>query len=151
MRFHEHLTTLTLLFILRTTFAAYTLVKDYSGFNCFDDWNFYGYWDNLTLGDVKYLTQEDANTQCLAYVNNAGNAIFKVDNTSKVAFNSKRNSYFRYVLNSSNHILLGLFELSMRCTFHLDALFGRLSGPKVPGWNARSEIDVHFFWSATAS
>lgn len=48
----------------------------------------YGVW----LGDVQYLNQADAATQKLAYVNEAGRAIIKVDSTTNVPFNDKRNS-----------------------------------------------------------
>jgi hypothetical protein len=30
--------------------ASYDLVRDYSGTSFFDRWDFYGSWDNLTLG-----------------------------------------------------------------------------------------------------
>ncbi len=43
-------------------------------------------------GDVWWLDASDAFSQQLAYVNSAGNAIMKVDNTSVVPFNQKRNS-----------------------------------------------------------
>jgi len=29
---------------------GYDLVRDYSGLTFFDEWDFYGSWDNLTLG-----------------------------------------------------------------------------------------------------
>ena len=29
---------------------GYNIIKDYSGDTFFDDWDFYGSWDNLTLG-----------------------------------------------------------------------------------------------------
>ena len=91
--------------------AGYALVREYSGSSFFDRWDFFGNWDNLTLGasltvtpspslikvglctgDVWWLDREDATSQGLAYVNNAGNAIIKVDNTSNVPFNEKRNT-----------------------------------------------------------
>ncbi|KII86313.1 glycoside hydrolase family 16 protein [Plicaturopsis crispa FD-325 SS-3] len=72
--------------------SAYDLVRDYSGASFFDRWAFYGSWDNLTDGDVNFLDHDDATSQRLAYTNDAGNAIIKVDNTSNVAFNNKRNS-----------------------------------------------------------
>ena len=48
---------LSLFFLLSLSSATlgYSLVRDYSGVNFFDDeqgnplWNFYGFWDNLTL------------------------------------------------------------------------------------------------------
>jgi hypothetical protein len=87
--------------------TAYNLVRDYSGQNFFQGWDFYGSWDNLTLGmcprpvvchpngligDVWWLDEADAMSQHLAYINNANNAIIKVDNTSNVALNEKRNT-----------------------------------------------------------
>lgn len=43
-------------------------------------------------GDVWWLDAQDATSQNLAYINDAGNAILKVDNTSNVPLNQKRNS-----------------------------------------------------------
>ncbi|KAL0958359.1 hypothetical protein HGRIS_000501 [Hohenbuehelia grisea] len=71
---------------------GYDLVRDYSGNSFFDGWDFYGHYDNLTLGDVWWLNRDDAFSQGLAYVNNARNVILKVDNTHDVPFNQKRNS-----------------------------------------------------------
>ncbi|CED84003.1 Concanavalin A-like lectin/glucanase, subgroup [Phaffia rhodozyma] len=73
--------------------TSYTLAKTYSGSTFFDDWSYYGNYDNLTLGDVTWVnrTVADANPE-LTYVNDAGNAIIKVDNTSTVAYNYKRDS-----------------------------------------------------------
>lgn len=48
--------------------------------------------NELAPGDVWWLNRNDAFSQGLAYVNNAGNAILKVDNTHNVAFNQKRAS-----------------------------------------------------------
>lgn len=43
-------------------------------------------------GDVIWVDRDTASSQGLAYTNDAGNAILKVDNTSIVPFNQKRNS-----------------------------------------------------------
>ena len=53
----------------------------------------------MCKGDVWWLNEEDAFSQNLAFVNQAGNAILKVDNTSNVLWNDKRNtvSYLDYV------------------------------------------------------
>ncbi|KII91131.1 glycoside hydrolase family 16 protein [Plicaturopsis crispa FD-325 SS-3] len=80
------------LFLFVTTVRAYNIVQDYSGQNFFDGWDFFGNYDNLTLGDVWWLSEVDAFSEGLAYVNAAGNAIIKVDNTSNVAYGQKRNS-----------------------------------------------------------
>ncbi|KAF9268860.1 hypothetical protein L218DRAFT_535714 [Marasmius fiardii PR-910] len=71
---------------------AYDLVRDYSGPTFFDDWDFYGSWDNLTLGDVWWLNREDAYSQRLVYTTSTGTSVVKVDNSSYVPFNEKRNS-----------------------------------------------------------
>ena len=31
--------------------VAFDIVREYSGSTFFDRWDFYGYWDNLTLGE----------------------------------------------------------------------------------------------------
>jgi hypothetical protein len=72
--------------------TAYELAEAYSGSAFFSGWDFYGSWDNLTLGDVWWLNETAAMQENLAYVNDAGNAIIKVDNTSTVAYGDKRNS-----------------------------------------------------------
>lgn len=43
-------------------------------------------------GDVTYVDQANATSSKLAYVNDAGHAIIKVDDTSVVPWNDKRNS-----------------------------------------------------------
>ena len=48
--------------------------------------------DNLTNGDAIFVSSQVATSQQLAFVNAAGNAIIKVDNTSQVPFNQKRNT-----------------------------------------------------------
>lgn len=100
--------TLFLLHWISITFG-YDMVRDYSGNTFFQGWDFYGSWDNLTLGryvsseyevttqrnvlgDVWWLNQQDAFSQGLAALNNAGNVILKVDNTSNVEYLQKRNS-----------------------------------------------------------
>ena len=46
----------------------------------------------LCLGDVIWVDQANATQSHLAYVNDAGHAIIKVDNTTNVPWNYKRNS-----------------------------------------------------------
>ncbi|PPQ86641.1 hypothetical protein CVT25_006825 [Psilocybe cyanescens] len=71
---------------------AYDIVKDYSGDTFFDGWHFYGSYDNLTSGDVDYVTRENATAKRLAYINSAGNAIMKVDNYTDTIYMEKRES-----------------------------------------------------------
>ncbi|KIK69978.1 glycoside hydrolase family 16 protein [Collybiopsis luxurians FD-317 M1] len=73
--------------------TTYDLIKDYSGSRFFNDWDFYGNYDNLTNGDAIFVTEEVATSDKLAYVDSATNhAIIKVDNTTEVAYNYKRNT-----------------------------------------------------------
>lgn len=72
--------------------GPYTLVKTYEGATFFDDWVYFNNFDNLTNGDVVFVSQEVAMSSNLTFVNDAGNAIIKVDNSSLVVFNQKRNS-----------------------------------------------------------
>ncbi|KAI0365645.1 hypothetical protein BV20DRAFT_723497 [Pilatotrama ljubarskyi] len=80
------------LFAATPALAAYNLVKKYSGADFFQGWDFYGNFDNLTNGDVNWVDQTNATQSKLAYVNDAGHAIVKVDDTSFVPFNYKRDS-----------------------------------------------------------
>ncbi|KAI0372082.1 hypothetical protein BV20DRAFT_1120294 [Pilatotrama ljubarskyi] len=63
---------------------GYDLVRDYSGPNFFDGWDFYGSWDNLTLSNVWWVNETRAAAEHLAYVNDAGRAIIRVDNTTNL-------------------------------------------------------------------
>ncbi|KAH9971041.1 glycoside hydrolase family 16 protein [Lactifluus volemus] len=71
---------------------SYDPVREYSGSTFFDRWDFYGSWDNLTLGDVWWLDRTSSLQQNLVYINEQNRAIIKVDNISQVPFNEKRNS-----------------------------------------------------------
>ncbi|GAA5854162.1 hypothetical protein JCM5353_002715 [Sporobolomyces roseus] len=69
--------------------AAYSLVKDYSGETFFNEWDFYGHYDNLTNGDANFVNQSAAGQ--LAYVNDAGNAIIRVSQ-EEVLYPNKRDT-----------------------------------------------------------
>jgi len=106
-------TTLLCLATLLSLSTSYELVHDYSGTTFFDRWDFYGSWDNLTLGvlariipiipffifltplitgDVWWLDRASAFRENLAYINEHDRVIIKVDNVTSVPFNEKRNS-----------------------------------------------------------
>ncbi|GJJ15425.1 hypothetical protein Clacol_009702 [Clathrus columnatus] len=86
--------TFALLFSLDVVHAQgpYQLIKTFQGETFFDDWTYFDGPDLLTNGDVVWVSKEVAIETNLTFVNNAGNAIIKVDNTSLVVFNQKRNS-----------------------------------------------------------
>ncbi|KAL4253040.1 Glycosyl Hydrolase Family 16 [Abortiporus biennis] len=88
MRLTRHI---PLLFAISSS-LGYELLREYAGTNFFNGWDWFGSWDNLTLGDVNWLSEADAMAQNLAYINSAGNAIIKVDNTTNVPLNEKRNT-----------------------------------------------------------
>jgi len=74
------------------TSNTYQFTRQYSGSSFFDRWQFYDNFDNLTNGDVTYVSQQVASSAQLAYLNDAGNIILKVDNTTKLSNGQKRNS-----------------------------------------------------------
>ncbi|PCH40441.1 glycoside hydrolase family 16 protein [Wolfiporia cocos MD-104 SS10] len=71
---------------------TYNMVKEYAGDSFFNDWNFYNNDDDLTQGNVFFVSAKEADSDHLAYINDAGNAIMKVDNTTTVTVGSVRNS-----------------------------------------------------------
>ncbi|KZT03265.1 glycoside hydrolase family 16 protein [Laetiporus sulphureus 93-53] len=76
-----------------TAFAAnYSLVRTYQGSDFFDGWSYYNYYDNTTSGDVEYVNASYATSDKLAYVTDAGQTVIKVDNTTFVPYNYKRDS-----------------------------------------------------------
>ncbi|THV07260.1 hypothetical protein K435DRAFT_959858 [Dendrothele bispora CBS 962.96] len=118
---------------------GYDLVRDYSGITFFDEWDFYGSWDNLTLGDVVWLSESDAFSQGLAYVNSAGNAILKVDNTHNVQDLQKRSSV--RITTKDSYAVGSLWIIDLR---HIP--FGCSVWPafwtKGPVWPDDGEIDI---------
>lgn len=118
---------------------AYDIVDDFSGLTFFDNWDFYGNYDNLTLGDVVWLNEADAFTQELALVNSAGNVIIKVDNFSNVPMNQKRNSV--RITTKSSYSLGSLWIID---AVHLP--YGCSVWPSIwtlgPDWPDGGEIDI---------
>merc|ERR1712093_107670 len=63
-----------------------TLAQEYTGATFFDAWTFNAsVIDNTTYGNIHYLSREASTASQLTYVNAAGNAIIKVDNTTSGA------------------------------------------------------------------
>ncbi|KAF8271845.1 glycoside hydrolase family 16 protein [Lactarius quietus] len=119
--------------------ASYDIVRDYSGSTFFDLWDFYGSWDNLTLGDVWWLDRTSAFQQNLAYINENNQAVIKVDNDSNIPFNEKRNT----IRITSQHSY-GVGSLWMIDLTHLP--YGCSVWPafwtKGPTWPDNGEIDI---------
>ncbi|KAI0354226.1 hypothetical protein OH77DRAFT_1405539 [Trametes cingulata] len=120
--------------------AAYNLAKEYSGSSFFSGWDFgNGTYDSTTHGHVNYLNQSSATSQKLAYVNDAGHAVLKVDDFSFVPWQEKRNSVR---IESTDFFPVGsviLFDAT-----HLP--FGCSVWPgfwtKGPAWPQGGEIDI---------
>jgi len=119
--------------------AQYNLVKEYSGSSFFDDWNFYDNFDNLTNGDAIFVSAQEATSENLAFVNGAGNAIIKVDNTTQVPFNQKRNTVR---ISSKDRFSVG----SLWIADMLHVPFGCSVWPawwsQAPDWPTGGEIDT---------
>ncbi|SJL02682.1 uncharacterized protein ARMOST_06016 [Armillaria ostoyae] len=64
--------------------ALYAPLREYAGQSFFNGWNFPGNYDNTTSGSVIFVDQATATANNLAYVNDAGNAILRVDNTTDI-------------------------------------------------------------------
>ncbi|KAJ7076012.1 glycoside hydrolase family 16 protein [Mycena belliarum] len=132
---------LSLLSLLCLTVSSYNIVHDFSGIGFFDagNWDFYGNYDNLTLGDVVWLDEPTAYSQQLALVNAAGNVILKVDNFSNVPFNQKRNS-----VRLTSKATYSLGSLWIIDAVHLP--YGCSVWPSIwtvgPSWPDGGEIDI---------
>ncbi|THH13299.1 hypothetical protein EW146_g6908 [Bondarzewia mesenterica] len=115
------------------------MVREYSGQGFFDRWDFYGSWDNLTLGDVWWLDRNSAFEQGLAYTDAQGRAVLRVDNTSTVLYNEKRNS-----VRITSHDSYGIGSLWITDITHLP--YGCSVWPalwtKGPVWPDNGEIDI---------
>ncbi|KAF9556138.1 hypothetical protein CPC08DRAFT_670251 [Agrocybe pediades] len=125
--------------ILLASAQAFEVVQDFSGTSFFDKWDFFGNFDNLTSGDVIWLNRSDAMSQQLAFVNDAGHAIIKVDNTTDVPFNIKRNT-----VRITSQQSFGLGSIIVTDMLHLP--FGCSVWPafwtKGINWPADGEIDI---------
>ncbi|KAF9443295.1 glycoside hydrolase family 16 protein [Macrolepiota fuliginosa MF-IS2] len=64
--------------------AIYAPLREYAGSTFFDAWDYYNFYDNTTWGNVTFVDRQTAVSDRLTYVNDAGNAVVKVDNTTFV-------------------------------------------------------------------
>ncbi|AFR98888.2 endo-1,3(4)-beta-glucanase [Cryptococcus neoformans C23] len=73
--------------------ASTPLVRTYQGDSFFDRWTYYGHYDNTTNGDAIFANKSVAtSTPELTYVTSDGSAIIRVDNSSTVQYNYKRDT-----------------------------------------------------------
>ncbi|RXW23623.1 hypothetical protein EST38_g2236 [Candolleomyces aberdarensis] len=113
----SHVAALALYFILNALpcLAAYVPLRQYEGSTFFDGWAYYGNVDNTTWGNVTYLDRADATSKRLTYVNDAGNAIVQVDNTTTLVRNAD-------VVNRDSIRLTSLDSYGMGSLIVMDAL-----------------------------
>ncbi|KAJ3539105.1 hypothetical protein NMY22_g4883 [Coprinellus aureogranulatus] len=90
-------------------------VDAYEGQTFFDGWAYYGNVDNTTWGNVTYLDRANALSKGLTYVNEAGNAVVKVDNTTTLVRNAD-------VVNRDSIRLTSLDAYGMGSLIVMDAL-----------------------------
>ncbi|KDR84432.1 hypothetical protein GALMADRAFT_237298 [Galerina marginata CBS 339.88] len=64
--------------------AAYSPIREHAGATFFDRWAYYGNVDNTTWGNVTFQDKENATSRGLTFINGAGNAVIKVDNTTTI-------------------------------------------------------------------
>jgi len=125
--------------------TTYDMVLEYAGASFFNDWNFYGSFDNLTNGDAIFVTSSVASSSKLAYVDPTTNrAIIKVDNTSTVALNDKRNT-----VRISSQDRVGVGSVWIADMYHVP--FGCSVWPafwsQAPNWPTGGEIDTFEHWN----
>ncbi|EGO23746.1 glycoside hydrolase family 16 protein [Serpula lacrymans var. lacrymans S7.9] len=139
--------------------ATYNAVKEYSGSTFFNDWTFYNNYDNLTNGDAIFVSASEGASDQLAYVDSSTlHAIIKVDNTTTVPYNQKRNTVR---ITSNDSFAIG--SVWVADMYHVPARSGPLGGGKpvrilhttlelvvmrlfthsqAPSWPAGGEIDT---------
>lgn len=118
---------------------GYSLVREYSGQSFFDLWDFYGAYDNTTLGNAVWVNQSYATSQRLAYIDSQGNVIIKVDNTTDVPMGQNRSTVRITTQDTYDVGSLWIIDLS-----HIP--FGCSVWPAFwsfgPNWPEDGEIDI---------
>jgi len=138
-----HTSTCSLISILAPVVVSatqYNFAKEYSGTSFFDGWDFYGNYDNLTNGDTIFVNASEATSGKLAYVDPSTNhAIIKVDNTTTVPYNDKRNAVR---INTQDKFSVG----SVWVSDMIHVPFGCSVWPawwsQAPDWPVGGEIDT---------
>ncbi|EGN98170.1 glycoside hydrolase family 16 protein, partial [Serpula lacrymans var. lacrymans S7.3] len=120
--------------------ATYNAVKEYSGSTFFNDWTFYNNYDNLTNGDAIFVSASEGASDQLAYVDSSTlHAIIKVDNTTTVPYNQKRNTVR---ITSNDSFAIG--SVWVADMYHVP--YGCSVWPawwsQAPSWPAGGEIDT---------
>ncbi|KAI5123088.1 hypothetical protein M0805_001444 [Coniferiporia weirii] len=119
--------------------TTYKYSMEYSGESFFDGWTFLDNVDNSTNGNVQFVSNSVAQKSNLAFVNDAGNAIMRVDNSSTIGFGQNRNSFH---ITTKNRFTAG----SVWIADFLHVPFGCSTWPAfwsvAPDWPVGGEIDT---------
>ncbi|KAH8104939.1 concanavalin A-like lectin/glucanase domain-containing protein [Phellopilus nigrolimitatus] len=119
--------------------TAYNFAMEYSGSSFFDGWTFLDHFDNLTNGDAVFVSQSVAQKSNIAFVNDAGNAIMQVDNSTTLSFGEKRNTLH---ITSADQFTVG----SVWIADFLHVPYGCSTWPSfwsvAPDWPTGGEIDT---------
>ncbi|EJD03859.1 glycoside hydrolase family 16 protein [Fomitiporia mediterranea MF3/22] len=118
-----------------TATSAYKLVESHSGKNFFDRFSF---WDiaDPTDGTVDYQSQSNAESDGLININDAGNAVMRVDTTSTISGNRKS-----VRITTENTFTQGIFVLD---AVHMPQGCGTWPAfwSNGPDWPTFGEIDI---------
>ncbi|KZS88999.1 hypothetical protein SISNIDRAFT_445408 [Sistotremastrum niveocremeum HHB9708] len=127
--------------LLFPVLAEITLFQNYSGSTFFDRWTFFSGADLKTPGNVLYISEQQNNDLKLAFLNEAGNAIIKVDNTTD---GSADPNYGRASIKISSNDSIPLGSLIIMDAVHLP--FGCSVWPAFwtsgQVWPDQGEIDM---------
>lgn len=114
--------------------ATYSLIESHAGSSFFDGWIYETGYDNTTNGDTTW-----SSSPSLAYVNSDNQAIIKVDNTSTVPYNEKRDSV---KLLSQNWYKAGTVFIMDAVHVPVGCSVWPAWWTRGPNWPAGGEIDI---------
>ncbi|KAL1736010.1 glycoside hydrolase family 16 protein [Schizophyllum commune] len=127
------------------TLADYYPLREYSGGNFFNGWEFYDDVDNTTWGNVRYVDQTTAIEQGLAYVTDKGNAVIRVDDETYIPggwdFTNRQSVR---ITTTDTYPLTGLIIIDLVHMPYGCSVWPSFwsFGPSAGEWPAGGEIDI---------
>ncbi|KAF8187179.1 concanavalin A-like lectin/glucanase domain-containing protein [Pholiota molesta] len=126
--------------------AIYNPILEHAGATFFDRFSYYGNVDNTSWGNATYLDQPSAVAQKLTFINDAGNAIVKVDNTTTLVAGGPLDVVNRNSIRLTSLDTYGLGSLIVMDAVHIP--FGCSVWPSFwtfgmeSTWPGSGEIDI---------